>query len=135
MFVELSQGMHPESAQSIRDNIAAEELPDAPQVVAYLNAGHPLIDMMDIEDDPLEPGRQVLNGSSILTDGEWLWRLDFGYYVRRHRVVVPPELLASIREHDYVVPDASVERLTELAATAEKFAFGPNGGVPFPSQA
>ncbi|MEV4349511.1 hypothetical protein AB0J83_34050 [Actinoplanes sp. NPDC049596] len=134
MFVELSQGMHPEPPQSIRDNIGAEELPDAPQVVAYLNAGHPLIDMMDIEDDPLEPERQVLNGSSILTDGEWLWRLDFGYYVRRHQVIVPEELLQSIRANSYVVPDVTVERLTELAATAQKLAFGPNGGVPWPGQ-
>lgn len=132
MFVELSQGQHPAPPQSIRDHIGAEPLPDADRVVAYLHAGHPLIDMMDVEDDPLDPARQVMNGSSILTDGDWLWRQDFGYYVRRHNVAPPEELLTAIRARHYVVPEVSVERLTELAAAAEKLAFGPGGGVPFP---
>ncbi|UQU67841.1 hypothetical protein COUCH_16860 [Couchioplanes caeruleus] len=130
MFVELGQGLHPAPPQSIRDHIAPAPLPDADRVVAYLEGGHPLIDMMDLENDALDPQRQVLNGSSILTDGEWLWRQDFAYYVRRHNVAVPDRMLAAIRERHYIVPDASVERLTELAAVAEELAFGPAGGVP-----
>ena len=129
MFAELSQGSHPAPGQNIRDHIARDPLPDADRVVAYLAAGHPLIDMMDIENDPLDPVRQVMNGSSILTDGEWLWRQDFGYYVRQHNVAVPEEFLDGIRSRHYVVPECSVEKLTELAAVAEKFAFGPHGGV------
>jgi hypothetical protein len=132
MFVELSQGFHPAPAQSIRDHLAPGPLPDVDAVVAYLAAGHPLIDMMDIENDPLDPARQVMNGSSVLTDGEWLWREDFSYYVRRHHVAVPEDLLIKIRSRGYVVPECSVEALTELAAEAEKYAFGPDGGVsPF----
>ena len=130
MFVELSQGLHPTPPQSIRDHITPAPLPDVERVVAYLDAGHPLVDMMDLETDPLDPARQVMNGSSILTDGEWLWRQDFGYYVRRHNVAVPDELLARIRGRHYIVSDASVEELTALAAAAEEFAFGPGGGVP-----
>ncbi|AGZ44163.1 hypothetical protein AFR_29510 [Actinoplanes friuliensis DSM 7358] len=129
MFVELSQGFHPAPPQSIRDHIALGPLPDVDKVVAYLDAGHPLIDMMDIENDPLDPTHQVMNGSSVLTNGQWLWRQDFGYYVRRHNVVVPEQLLSLIRGRGYVVPECSVEELTELAAEAEKFAFGLDGGV------
>jgi hypothetical protein len=129
MFVELGQGFHPAPGLSIRDHIAPGPLPDADRVVAYLAAGQPLIDMMDIENDPLDPARQVMNGSSILTDGEWLWRQDLAYYVRRHHVALPEEFLSEIRRRRYVVPESSVETLTELAAVAEKFAFGTDGGV------
>ena len=132
MFVELSQGLHPTPEYSIRDHIAPETPADVDRLVAYLNAGHPLVDMMDVENDPLDPARQVLNGSSILTDGEWLWRQDFGYYVRRHNVAVPEEFLATIRRRHYIVPEVPVEELTALAAQAETLAFGLGGGVPFP---
>mgnify|MGYP004490329077 CR=1 FL=1 len=130
MFVELGQGFHPDPELRIRDHIAPDPLRDADRVVAYLRAGHGLIDMMDLEDDPLDPARQVMNGSSILTDGEWLWRYDFAYYVSRHRVVVPEEFLAVIRARHYIVPDVSVERLIALTPDAKRFAFGLGGGVP-----
>lgn len=129
MFVELDQGLHPSPAQSIRDNLAAEPLPDGDRVTAYLAAGHPLIDMMGVETDYLNPTWEYLGGSSILTDGRWLWRRDFACYVRRHHVLVPPELLGRIRGFGHEVPACSVERLTELSAVAVRYAFGPGGGV------
>ena len=129
MFIELSQGSHPMPALSIKDHIAPQPLPDKDQVVAYLKAGYFLIDMMDLENDPLDPTRQVMNGSSILTDGEWLWRKDFAYYVRKHNVAVPEDFLARIRGNGYAVPECSVAELTELSPAAGKFAFGPGGGV------
>jgi hypothetical protein len=131
MFRELDQGMYPTPAESIHDHVGSEALPDADRVVAYLRAGHPLIDMMDIQDDPLEPDRQVMNGSSIVTDGTWFWRYDFAYYVRRHRVVVPEEFLGAIRESHYLVPEVDEARLTELAKEAALYAFGPKNGARF----
>jgi hypothetical protein len=132
MFIELNQGFHPDPTLSIRDHVASDPLPDADRVVAYLQAGHPLIDMMDIQDDPLEPSRQLLGGSSILTDGEWLWRTDFAQLVRRHRVEVPEEFLKVIRARHYIVPEQPYEVLAAAAAEADKYAFGLGGGVPSP---
>lgn len=124
MFAELTQARYPTPASSIRDNVAAEPLPDADAVLAYLDAGHVLIDMMDIEQDPFNPAQQILNGSTMLTDGEWLWRQDFTYYIRYHDVAVPPELLAAIRARAYLVPEVAEERLIEIADEAEWFALG-----------
>jgi hypothetical protein len=124
MFAELSQARYPSPTSSIRDNVAAEPLPDAEAVLGYLAAGHVLIDMMDIEDDPFNPAQQILNGSTMITDGEWLWRKDFRYYVRYHDVIVPPEFLAAIRARAYTVPEVAEPRLIEIADEAEWFALG-----------
>ena len=124
MFAELSQARYPSPAPSIRDNIGSEQLPDLDEVLAYLSAGHVLIDMMDIENDPLNPAQQILNGSTMLTDGDWLWRQDFTYYVRYHDVTLPPEFLAAIRAQAYEVPAVPEERLVEIADVAGWYALG-----------
>ncbi|WP_306215791.1 hypothetical protein [Actinoplanes sp. RD1] len=131
MFVELNQGHHPDPGLSIHDHITPEPLRDWDRVVAYLEGGHPLIDMMDIEDDPLDPGRQTMNGCSMLTDGDWLWRYDYAYYVRRHHVGLPGEFLQLIRARHYIVPERSYDELFAAGEEAAKYAFGLNGGVPF----
>src|SRR3954464_4053302 len=119
MFVELGQTRHPDPPQYIADHIGAEPLEDADQVTQYLSNGYLLIDMMDVERDVLDPEQEILNGSSILTDGEWLWRQDLSYYVRRHHVALPPDLLAAIRERQYTIPPVDEAQLIILTAHAE----------------
>jgi hypothetical protein len=124
MFAELTQARYPTPTPSIHDSVAIEPLPDVDTVMAYLDAGHVLIDVMDSEDDPFNPGRRIANGSTMITDGEWLWRQDFTYYILYHDVIVPPEFLAAIRAHNYVVPEVLEERLLEIVDEAEWFALG-----------
>lgn len=123
MFVEFGPVRSSEPQASIVDHVTSEELPDLGQVLGYLNAGHVLIDVMDIADDPFEPTRQIMNGSTVLTDGDWLWRKDFAYFVRRHRVAVPEDFLALIRERNYVVPDRDVAELTACSLQARQLMF------------
>jgi hypothetical protein len=93
-------------------------------VLAYLDAGHVLLDVMEVGSDPFDPSKRTLNGRTMVTDGEWLWRQDFSYYVRYHDVVVPPEFLAAIRAHNYVVPEVPEKRLLEIVEEAEWYALG-----------
>jgi hypothetical protein len=123
MFVELAQGRHPEPVQSIADHVSQQPVEDVENVVAYLNAGHVLVDVMDIENDVLDPTQQIMNGGSVLTDGDWLWRKDYAYYVRRHNILVPDGLLAAIRHRNYIVPSVPEELLVDLAGRAERLAF------------
>jgi len=67
---------------SIRDAVRPVGEPDEADLVAYLDGGHVLIDVM-------EGGHDVITGSthrrssgcsSLLTDGTWLWRQDFPHY-------------------------------------------------------
>ncbi|MER7165301.1 hypothetical protein ABT336_04370 [Micromonospora sp. NPDC000207] len=123
MFLEFGPVRSAEPQRSILDSVADEELPDVARVVGYLDAGHVLIDVMDVAADPFEPTERVLNGSTVLTDGDWLWRKDLAYYVRRHRVTVPAEFLALIRERGYTVPARGVPELTACSQRARELMF------------
>jgi hypothetical protein len=111
MFAELSPARYPSPAPSIHDNVAVEPLPDVGAVLSYLDTGHVLNDMMDVEDDPFDPTQQILNRSTMVTDGEWLGRQDFTYYVRYHAVSVPQEFFAAIRARSYAILEVPESRL------------------------
>ncbi|MEU1198664.1 hypothetical protein ABZ446_20795 [Streptomyces sp. NPDC005813] len=91
---------------SIRDAVQhAGELDEA-DLVAYLDAGHVLIDVM-------EGGRDAVTGSahrhspgcsSLVTDGTWLWRLDFPHYVETHHVLLPNAFMEHVRGLSYRMP-------------------------------
>ncbi|MEU8607371.1 hypothetical protein AB0C29_05155 [Actinoplanes sp. NPDC048791] len=127
MFVELGRLRPPTPQPSILAGVASAPLPDVDAVVAYLRGGHKLIAAMDLQDDVFDPAHQILNGSSILTDGDWLWRHDYAHYVGRHDVEVPPEFLDLIRSRDYAVPELDDPTLDKCAAFAEDLVFfGPD---------
>lgn len=82
---------------SIRDALRSVGEADAEDAVAYLDAGHVLIDVM-------ETGHDVVTGSthrhspgcsSLVTDGAWLWRQDFPHYLETHHVSLPQTFLDS----------------------------------------
>jgi hypothetical protein len=120
MFLEFGPINSSEIQESIFDNVGGEPLVDSAEVIAYLRAGHPLIDMMDVADDVFDTSRQILNGSSVLTDGDWLWRLDLPYYVQRHHVRLPDQFLALIRERQYVVPEREIPLLRSCSQEAKR---------------
>jgi hypothetical protein len=123
MFLEFGPIRSDQPQDSIFNHVHEEGLPDLARVVGYLEAGHILIDTMDIADDPFDPARQLMNGSTVLTDGDWLWRQDFAYFVRRHHVAVPDDFLALIRERDYAVPARDVSVLTACSQEARRLMF------------
>jgi hypothetical protein len=123
MFREFGRIRSDQPQDSIFDHVVEEELPDLEQVVGYLEAGHVLIHMMDIADDPFDPEQQVMNGSTVLTDGDWLWRKDLAFFVRRHHVAVPADFLALIRGRDYAVPAPDVSVLTACSEEAGRLMF------------
>lgn len=123
MFRELGPVGLDVPQESIFEQVLPEELPDLADVVRYLRSGYELISMMDVNDDVFEPSRQFLGGSSVLTDGDWLWRHDFAEYVRLHRVAVPEELLSTIRERGYAVPELDESVLIECTPVANALMF------------
>jgi hypothetical protein len=124
MFVELDQSRHPEPAQSIADHLSDRPLVDVEGVAAYLRSGHWLVAVMGVQKDVLDSTRGGIIGGSIVTDGEWLWRGDYAYYVRYHNVVVPEDLLTTIRQRNYAVPPVPEPVLVDLSKQASVLAFG-----------
>ncbi|MFJ2885517.1 hypothetical protein ACIO53_05735 [Streptomyces sp. NPDC087305] len=73
---------------SIRNAVRPVGEPDEADLVACLDVGHVLLDVM-------EAGHDVITGSthrhspgcsSLVTDGTWLWRLGFPHYLETHHV-------------------------------------------------
>ncbi|WP_328514035.1 hypothetical protein OHB25_50450 [Streptomyces mirabilis] len=95
---------------SIRDAVQPVGEPDEAELVAYLDAGRVLIDVM-------EAGRDVITGSShrhssgcssLVTDGTWLWRRDFPHYVETHHVSVPGAFIEHVRSLNHQAPTITV---------------------------
>jgi hypothetical protein len=95
---------------SIRDAVRPVGEPDEADLVAYLDAGHVLIDVM-------EAGRDAITGnahrhspgcSSLMTDGGWLWRQDFPHYVETHHVSLPDAFINHVRGLNYQTPIITV---------------------------
>jgi hypothetical protein len=70
---------------------------------------------MGAPEDKLGPGRQILGGDSLYTDGKWLWRGDLYFYVESHYVALPDEFVAYIRSHTYSIPHVERAQLLEVS--------------------
>lgn len=91
---------------SIRDAVQDAGEPDEADLVAYLDAGHVLIDVMESAADAItETNHRHSQGcSSPVTDGTWLWRRDLPHYVETHHVLLPEAFLEHVRRLNYHMP-------------------------------
>ncbi|WP_030549359.1 hypothetical protein [Streptomyces albus] len=90
-------------------------LEDEELILRYLINGFEIVSVLGAVDDVLGSGERVLAGDSILTDGEWIWRADLRFYVRKYHVRLPEEFLAKARKLDHSVPEIPGSRLREIA--------------------
>ncbi|WP_147376313.1 hypothetical protein [Micromonospora radicis] len=72
---------------------------DAPEILAYLDAGAALLATTQRMVDVLDPTRGPVVPMSYRTDGQWIWTDTVSYYLREHRLAPDAELLEHIREH------------------------------------
>ncbi|MFD8258642.1 hypothetical protein ACFV19_06750 [Streptomyces griseoluteus] len=84
--------------------------PDEAGLVAYLDAGHVLMDVMEAGHDVITGSahRHSAGCSSLLTDGTWLWRQDFPHYVETHHVSLPGAFIEHVRSLNYRMPTIAV---------------------------
>ncbi len=91
---------------SICDAVQPTGEPDEGKLVCYLDMGHVLIDVMEAGHDVItgRAHRHSLGCSSLLTDGIWLWRMDFPHYVETHHVRLPHAFIVHVRSLAYEMP-------------------------------
>ncbi|MFE2939572.1 hypothetical protein ACFXKG_11030 [Streptomyces sp. NPDC059255] len=91
---------------SLHDAVRPTGKPDEADLVAYLDAGHYLIDVMESGRDVLtgRPHRHSAGCSSLLTDGTWLWRQDFPHYVETHHAALPEAFTEHVRGQGFRMP-------------------------------
>ncbi|MFH9609654.1 hypothetical protein [Streptomyces sp. NPDC017448] len=103
------------SAGSVKDFVAPNPYGDVKGITEYLLSGYEMFSVMGSSEDALGTGETVLGGDSIYSDGEWVWRGDLFFYVRKHHVQLPGEFLARMRENKYVMPAENDLELREIA--------------------
>jgi hypothetical protein len=98
-----------EALPSLRESsngLSDKEVTDS---LAYLARGLAVFDVMQDVIDPLDPTSTIPGGSSLESDGRWIWRSDLKYFVRRYRVTLPPDFLrhveASKKQPQFVAAD------------------------------
>lgn len=80
--------------------------------MAYLDAGHVLIDAMEALHDVITGSahRHSLGCSSLVADGTWLWRQDFSHYLETHHVRLPEAFIEHVRGLNYQMPTLNTAR-------------------------
>ncbi|TFE38192.1 hypothetical protein E3E14_28695 [Streptomyces sp. ICN441] len=95
----------------------------------YLRSGHPVLDVADSTPDIVDGSSRVTGASSVLTDGDWVWRWDLAHYVERHNVALPEPLAAQMRACSYRMPAVPHEELVAISHVVnESLGFKPSTG-------
>lgn len=115
---------HP-SLPMLSDHVCAKAARFETRIVGYLRTGHMVAAVMEGMTDYFDgtPFDEGSGCSSLLTDGEWLWRQDLAHYVERYHVELPREFVRRVVDAGFQVPYLSSEKLRELTA-AEKDGLG-----------
>jgi hypothetical protein len=85
-------------------------------VLAYLEAGSPLLMTTALMDDVVEETRHGVVPMSFRTDGLWIWTDAAAYYLRQYGLAPDAELLDHIRAHRFETP--TVDPVTQHRALA-----------------
>ncbi|MFF6785620.1 hypothetical protein [Streptomyces sp. NPDC012510] len=81
----------------------------------YLLSGHPVLDVTELTADVIGDAFRVPGGSSVLTDGSFVWRLDLASYVRHYSIALPEDFLSFAEAHGYQVPSVERELLLDIS--------------------
>jgi hypothetical protein len=77
---------------------------DEPRIVQYLDQGQAMAHGLGSAYDLLDPSHPWICKLDILSDGEWAWPRELGYYVKKYHVTLPAEFLAHMASNNWVVP-------------------------------
>ncbi|MFI6870189.1 hypothetical protein [Nocardia sp. NPDC050406] len=92
---------------SLHESRTAEGVEDRERVIEYMKAGTPVFDVMGSAPDLLGGSNGIGSGQSLVSDGEWIWRVDSIHYLAHHPLAIPESFLVHVRARNYV-PDSDV---------------------------
>ncbi|MFE4455832.1 hypothetical protein ACFROC_00610 [Nocardia tengchongensis] len=92
-----------EELPALRESGAGEPIEDRKLVVQYMKAGTPVFDVPGDVSDLIDPAKSIRSGPSLVSDGEWIWRVDSIHYLENYTVAIPAEFLDHVRGRNYQV--------------------------------
>lgn len=121
LFRELDSSAS-ESIPSIRD-VVNELTGDQARLIAnHLRNGVPVVDFMETTFDPFDKKICFPGGSSLLSDGTWVWRDDLAYFVETYRVGLAADFVMQALANGLVraSPDSVIEQWKDVLAAYER---------------
>ncbi|MGW0315143.1 hypothetical protein [Streptomyces flavidovirens] len=114
-FQELEHGRT--NGPSLRGSVRSEGEAHEADLVRYLRAGSVLAATTSRVHDVLSPGKELIGGLHLLTDGEWFWYTDLAHYVEHYHVPVDARFVDHARRRSWTPPelsDADLVRISEV---------------------
>jgi hypothetical protein len=78
---------------SIHDFRNKMNVETAEHVLEYLSHWEPIFDVMEFTIDPFDLSKGCSGGSSLITDGEWIWRKDLAYLIEHYYIGLPIDFI------------------------------------------
>ncbi|MFJ4777931.1 hypothetical protein [Streptomyces sp. NPDC088762] len=100
------------------------------EVKQYLDSGHPVFDIMEGTIDVIGGAFRVPGGSSLLSDGRFVWRVDLASYVEWYNIELPAEFVEHAGRHGFSMPAADRPTLIAVSeAASSALGFRVAGGA------
>ena len=81
------------------------EISDRARIVDYMRAVMPAFDVLDVTVDLVDGTTKIKSGSSLVTDGVWIWRTDSIRHLSAHGLPIDPAFLEHVRARGYRAPE------------------------------
>ncbi|WP_433562080.1 hypothetical protein ACQP1O_31835 [Nocardia sp. CA-151230] len=98
-------GRHDE-LPSLFDASTDRVIGDRARVLEYMCAAPGVLDVLDVLTDMINNTDKIQSASSLISDGEWIWRVDSIHYLSRYDLDIPDEFLQHVRARNYEPPNA-----------------------------
>ncbi|WP_280268036.1 hypothetical protein [Nocardia wallacei] len=85
----------------LADSYTKRVIEDRRRVAEYMRAGTPVFDVLEDVVDLVDGREWIRSGPSLISDGEWIWRVDSAFYLENYSLDIPQEFLDHVRRHDY----------------------------------
>ena len=83
------------------------------RIIDYMRAIEPSFDVLDETVDLIDGQTRIKSGSSLVTDGTWVWRVDTVHHLAAHSLPIDPDFIRHVRARGYE-PPADIEVTDEL---------------------
>jgi hypothetical protein len=104
-------GVYRDSIHDFRREVG---LYDEEKISRYLKEGVPVLHIMGGSPDIVSGDGERAGGASILTDGNWVWRMDLKYYLDKYHVLLDDEFVQHIRKRGYPLPTVGNSKLLRI---------------------
>jgi hypothetical protein len=82
----------------------------------YMRFGFPIVEAIATVTDLIDENKEISSGTSLMSDGAWLWRTDSIHYLAIHPLNIPDEFLDHVRAQGYRPFDVDISDETIEAA-------------------